>query len=630
MLLMHTRRHPQLSPQLISSMLRTRIVSVSAGYAHSILLSDQGRLYSSGYNDRGQLGLGHRISTSLFKPVDYLEGKMVLKVACGHQHTLCIAIDRSAAAALSISVVTTRMVLQDVGGVLYSWGNGVLGQLGLGLRGTSKGRVLPTIVDTLNDEFPNQIRDIGAGANFSVAVTTCGKVFSWGHGEYNQHGSGASAFDYVDHFYYFYPRLLEWPTTETDASPVNIVQIECGDNFSLAISELGEVFSWGWHDYGVLGHGKGYLLSTPSQIVSLNPSRTGGKVQAISCGTNHAFAVVACGSEFSKAFAGLVNDASTADAALVVDSWDTVNGYTEELIYCHRAIVAARCKYFKGYLKAHEAARIKDPDAAAENETLIKDNSKKIVKINIGLANLSDITVFSLLDYLYTDKFIVTSHKRAALGQLAEFIGLSELAEACKSFGITHTQNSTFESDVKLMAQDSSFADVVFTTNSSHPADGGYEGRSFVGVSHSFVLRRIPFFDNLLSGNYHESTCIYQNATVRDISLDAVLIGGVRKDMFFKILIYTYCGFIKSLEIDDINEMMELLITSNHLGISRLTAFYEKEISVHLADFPENAENCLDFATEWNFPRLVQQCQFYLAKCAERSELIGTESKMSG
>lgn len=343
MLLMHTRRHPQvhyagsicmyikinisiyveqLSPQLITSMLKIRIVSVSAGYAHSMLLSDLGRLYSSGYNDRGQLGLGHRISTSLFKPVDYLEGKMVLKVVCGHQHTLCIAIDRARAASCQVSHVCSKMSLSNLGGVLYSWGNGVLGQLGLGLRGTSKGRVLPTVVDTLFDLYPNQIRDVSAGANFSAAVTLSGKVFSWGHGEYNQHGSGASAFDYVDHFYYFYPRLLEWPVAEADTYPVQIVSIECGDNFTLAISDLGEVYSWGWHDFGVLGHGKGYFKPAPSQITALNPARTGGKVQAISCGTNHAFAVVTCGSEFSKAFADLVNDKSTADAAIVVELWD--------------------------------------------------------------------------------------------------------------------------------------------------------------------------------------------------------------------------------------------------------------------------------------------------------------------
>jgi hypothetical protein len=33
-----------------------------------------------GYNDRGQCGLGHRINTSEFKHIEYMQGKTVLQV----------------------------------------------------------------------------------------------------------------------------------------------------------------------------------------------------------------------------------------------------------------------------------------------------------------------------------------------------------------------------------------------------------------------------------------------------------------------------------------------------------------------------------------------------------------------
>lgn len=45
-------------PRLIHHLQGIRIVSVSAGYAHVMIISDVGHLYSAGYNDRGQLGLG--------------------------------------------------------------------------------------------------------------------------------------------------------------------------------------------------------------------------------------------------------------------------------------------------------------------------------------------------------------------------------------------------------------------------------------------------------------------------------------------------------------------------------------------------------------------------------------------
>jgi hypothetical protein len=51
-------RYPQFVPKLIANLNNIRIASVSAGYAHVLLLSDEGQLYASGYNDRGQLGLG--------------------------------------------------------------------------------------------------------------------------------------------------------------------------------------------------------------------------------------------------------------------------------------------------------------------------------------------------------------------------------------------------------------------------------------------------------------------------------------------------------------------------------------------------------------------------------------------
>ena len=71
MLRLGCRRKPQSEPALIRSVGLTSISSVAAGYAHCMLLSEDGRLFAAGYNDRGQLGLGHRISTSDFKYVAY-------------------------------------------------------------------------------------------------------------------------------------------------------------------------------------------------------------------------------------------------------------------------------------------------------------------------------------------------------------------------------------------------------------------------------------------------------------------------------------------------------------------------------------------------------------------------------
>ena len=58
MLAVGCTRAYQSVPQKIPNLDHIRVRAVSAGYAHVMILSDEGRLYGAGYNDRGQLGLG--------------------------------------------------------------------------------------------------------------------------------------------------------------------------------------------------------------------------------------------------------------------------------------------------------------------------------------------------------------------------------------------------------------------------------------------------------------------------------------------------------------------------------------------------------------------------------------------
>jgi alpha-tubulin suppressor-like RCC1 family protein len=58
MLAMGCTRGAQFVPTKIPNIDHIRVKSVSAGYSHVMLLSDEGRLYGAGYNDRGQLGIG--------------------------------------------------------------------------------------------------------------------------------------------------------------------------------------------------------------------------------------------------------------------------------------------------------------------------------------------------------------------------------------------------------------------------------------------------------------------------------------------------------------------------------------------------------------------------------------------
>lgn len=48
-------RNREAVPRLATSLRDMKVISISAGYAHSVAVTDQGRAFSSGQNDRGQV-----------------------------------------------------------------------------------------------------------------------------------------------------------------------------------------------------------------------------------------------------------------------------------------------------------------------------------------------------------------------------------------------------------------------------------------------------------------------------------------------------------------------------------------------------------------------------------------------
>ncbi|XP_017178763.3 ultraviolet-B receptor UVR8 isoform X1 [Malus domestica] len=116
---------------------------------------------------------------------------------------------------------------------------------------------------------------ISAGASHSVALLSENVFCSWGRGEDGQLGHG----DAED-------RLL--PTHLSALDGHEIVSITCGADHTIAYSNSrSEVYSWGWGDFGRLGHGNSSDLFTPQPIKALH----GIKIRQIACGDSHCLAV---------------------------------------------------------------------------------------------------------------------------------------------------------------------------------------------------------------------------------------------------------------------------------------------------------------------------------------------------
>ncbi|KAL0828586.1 hypothetical protein Bca101_052264 [Brassica carinata] len=100
-------------------------------------------------------------------------------------------------------------------------------------------------------------------------------VCSWGRGEDGQLGHG----DAEDR---------SSPTQLSALDEHQIVSVTCGADHTVTYSQSRlEVYSWGWGDFGRLGHGNSSDLFTPLPIKALH----GVRIKQIACGDNHCLAV---------------------------------------------------------------------------------------------------------------------------------------------------------------------------------------------------------------------------------------------------------------------------------------------------------------------------------------------------
>lgn len=223
---------------------------LSVGSTHSVLVTTQGKTYSWGWGDRGQLG--HSGVTELPRPrtIDSLfqrsggtssrvqrgwgANRIVTKVAAGADHTLALT----------------------ASGKVYSWGANARGQLGLG---HSRPVATPTLVDTI----ARKVSEVAAGAYHSVILTGFGSVYTMGAGDCCGLGSDSSGSreGKVTHADVYTPQGLK------SLSRFTMKHISCGWRHSLALSSTGDMFSWGSNEHGQLGLGSTKQRLMPALIV---------------------------------------------------------------------------------------------------------------------------------------------------------------------------------------------------------------------------------------------------------------------------------------------------------------------------------------------------------------------------
>jgi alpha-tubulin suppressor-like RCC1 family protein len=163
-------------------------------------------------------------------------------------------------------------------GDLLMCGCGMFGQLGLG---DEDNRTTPALV--ARAVFDGEaVLMVACGAYHTAALTEGGGVYTFGEGKHRRLGHG-------DEENQLAPRRV--PAAGFNGE--RIVMVAAGGAHTVALSEAGHVFTWGYGRNGRLGHGDGNNELAPRQVEA---GRFGGeKVVFVAARVNHTVAVTAGG-----------------------------------------------------------------------------------------------------------------------------------------------------------------------------------------------------------------------------------------------------------------------------------------------------------------------------------------------
>ncbi|XP_064876722.1 protein RCC2 homolog [Oncorhynchus nerka] len=246
-------------PHRYGSLSDVQVSSVVSGpcAAHSLLITTEGKLWSWGRNEKGQLGHGDTKRLEAPKLIEALADEVVVAAACGRNHTLALT----------------------EGGTAYSFGENKLGQLG---QGNQTDAVLSPALIQYNGQ---PLVKVACGAEFSMVVDCKGNLYSFGCPEYGQlvrhvqnwmvscalhdvlflsgHNSDGKFIARAQRIEFDCETIARRvaifieKSKDGQVTPVpNVVvrDVACGGNHTLILDSQKRVFSWGFGGYGRLGH----------------------------------------------------------------------------------------------------------------------------------------------------------------------------------------------------------------------------------------------------------------------------------------------------------------------------------------------------------------------------------------
>ena len=200
---------------------------IGAGNATSAAIDKNGRIWSWGFNNSGQLGNG--ANTQQLTPVSL----------AGAVKTFC-----------KISLSNGQTLALDKNGRAWGWGfnaNGLLGDNSVTARNT------PVSVAGAVKTFC----EIAAGNQHALAIDKSGNTWAWGPNGQGQLGANIATFVRT-------PKSIVLGATKT------FCQVNIGGGFSAMIDRVGKMWTWGSNTTGQIGDNTTTARYTPVNLAGVN------------------------------------------------------------------------------------------------------------------------------------------------------------------------------------------------------------------------------------------------------------------------------------------------------------------------------------------------------------------------
>ena len=236
------------SPHLIYKLKNKIVEHIYVGWEHNIIITKKGKIFSFGHNQCYQCGCPNlKNQESVKNPINISKinnSIRAISASCGNEHSLILSDEH----------------------VVYSFGSNEDGILGIKTINKEKYININNTTNQQNSklntyklnkidfgEYTNKIIEISSGTVHNLALAYDGKIFSWGSAQGGQLGLSLNELEsypgFKNNYYISYPIPISLPDNS------NIIKISCGEAHSLALTNEGKVYSWGFGSNGQLGLG---------------------------------------------------------------------------------------------------------------------------------------------------------------------------------------------------------------------------------------------------------------------------------------------------------------------------------------------------------------------------------------